>query len=137
MALAGGLAVLAAALALLGAPRGHRGAMAALTGTLILAAVLSIPLTTSLSAVRANVSDAGHVGSLPSSELRLLSAYLRAHQGTAHYEVAAASATAVGALIVKDVRPVLDPHDLRRAHADVRRAAARAHRRAARSATRS
>ncbi len=107
MALAGALAVLAAALALVGVARGHRTANATIVGTLILAAVLSIPLATSLRAVRANVSDAGHVGSLPAAELRQLSGYLRAHQGTAHYEVAAASATAVGALIVKDVRPVL------------------------------
>ncbi len=36
-----------------------------------------------------------------------LSAYLRAHQDGARYELAAESATAIGSLIVQDARPVL------------------------------
>ena len=46
---------------------------------------------------------------------RPLSAYLRAHQGGAHYEVAAESATSIGSLIVKDARPIDRPDDLQRA----------------------
>ncbi len=74
---------------------------------LALVAVLAIPTQASIRAVRLGVSDAGAVGSLPSGELRLLSAYLRAHQGGARYEAAVDSATKVGALIVRDGRPVV------------------------------
>ncbi len=109
MAIAGALALLAAAASLLdpGRRRALPATLAAVAAALLLVAVLTIPLTATLRAVRQNVSDAGHVGTLPAIELRLVSAYLRAHQGSAHFEVAAASATGVGALIVKDVRPVL------------------------------
>jgi 4-amino-4-deoxy-L-arabinose transferase-like glycosyltransferase len=78
------------------------GAMA-----LALVAVLAIPLKADLTAIADRVSDAGLVGQLPGSQQRPLSAYLRAHQGGAHYEVAAESATAIGSLIVQDARPVL------------------------------
>src|ERR1019366_4645515 len=44
---------------------------------------------------------------LPSEEQSLVSAYLRAHQEGARYEVAAESATQIGSLIVQDARPVL------------------------------
>jgi hypothetical protein len=54
-----------------------------------------------------NVSDAGYVGALPSEEQRLVSDYLRAHQGSARYEMAAESATQIGSLIVQDARPVV------------------------------
>jgi 4-amino-4-deoxy-L-arabinose transferase-like glycosyltransferase len=74
---------------------------------LALAAVLAIPTQASIRAVRLSVSDAGNVGSLPAEELQLLSSYLRAHQGSAHYEVAADSATKAGALIVRDGQPVV------------------------------
>jgi hypothetical protein len=47
------------------------------------------------------------VGALPGEEQRLLSAYLRAHQGRAQYEVAAESATGIGSLIVKDALPIV------------------------------
>jgi 4-amino-4-deoxy-L-arabinose transferase-like glycosyltransferase len=72
-----------------------------------LVAVLSIPLSVDLSLVENNVTDAGYVGALPSEEQRLVSAYLRAHQGSAHYEMAAESATQIGSLIVQDARPVV------------------------------
>jgi hypothetical protein len=88
-------------------PPPRRRVATAVTAALLLVAVLSIPLKATLAGVRGNISDAGRVGSLQPTELRKLSAYLLAHQGSAHYEVAAASATSVGALIVKDVRPVL------------------------------
>jgi 4-amino-4-deoxy-L-arabinose transferase-like glycosyltransferase len=72
-----------------------------------LLAVLAIPLSVDLSLVKNNVSDAGYVGALPSEEQRQVSAYLRAHQGGAHYEMAAESATQIGSLIVQDARPVV------------------------------
>jgi 4-amino-4-deoxy-L-arabinose transferase-like glycosyltransferase len=79
------------------------------TGTLVmvLACVLAIPLSADVTAIKNHVTDAGYVGALPSEEQRLLSAYLRAHQGSAKYEVASVSATGIGSLIVQDARPVL------------------------------
>jgi hypothetical protein len=79
------------------------------TATLVmsLACVLAIPLSADLTAINNHVTDAGYVGALPSEEQRLLSAYLRAHQGTAKYELASVSATGIGSLIVQDARPVL------------------------------
>jgi len=77
------------------------------TIALALATVLALPLSADLVAIRNGVTDAGYVGALPSSEQHPLSAYLRAHQGGARYEVAAESATSIGSLIVQDARPVL------------------------------
>jgi 4-amino-4-deoxy-L-arabinose transferase-like glycosyltransferase len=79
------------------------------TGTLVLAliAILAVPLSADVTAIDNHVTDAGYVGALPSEEQRLVSAYLRAHQGTARYEVASVSATGIGSLIVQDARPVL------------------------------
>jgi 4-amino-4-deoxy-L-arabinose transferase-like glycosyltransferase len=72
-----------------------------------LVAVLTIPLQADFTAITDRVSDAGLVGQLPGTQQRPLSDYLIAHQGGAHYELAAESATAVGSLIVQDGRPVL------------------------------
>ncbi len=72
-----------------------------------LVAVLAVPLGTDVTAIANRVGDAGYVGALPGEEQRLLSAYLRAHQGGARYEVAAQSATSIGSLIVQDGRPIL------------------------------
>jgi hypothetical protein len=44
---------------------------------------------------------------LAPAQLERLSAYLRAHQGTSHYETAYDAATKMGALVVRDGRPVL------------------------------
>ncbi|HEV3284725.1 MAG TPA: glycosyltransferase family 39 protein [Solirubrobacteraceae bacterium] len=79
------------------------------TGALVLTliAVLAVPLKASITAINDHVTDAGYVGALPSKTQRLLSSYLRAHQGSARYEVAAQSATQIGSLIVQDARPVL------------------------------
>jgi hypothetical protein len=74
---------------------------------LTLCAVLSISVGTDITAIGDHVTDAGYVGALPVAEQQALSSYLRAHQGTARYEVAAQSATQIGGLIVKDGRPVL------------------------------
>ncbi len=74
---------------------------------LTLLAALAIPLSTDVTAIRNHVTDAGYVGALPTEEQRLVSGYLRAHQGRARYETAAESATQIGSLIVQDARPIL------------------------------
>jgi 4-amino-4-deoxy-L-arabinose transferase-like glycosyltransferase len=70
-------------------------------------ALLAIPLIASVEAVSDRTSDAGNVGALPGAEQHALSDYLRAHQGSARYELAAGSATSIASLIVRDGRPVL------------------------------
>ncbi len=83
------------------------GPMSIGVAALALTAVLVIPLFSAVQTNRAHITDAGHVGAADPTELMHLSDFLRAHQGNARFEVAAASATAVGALIVRDVRPVV------------------------------
>jgi 4-amino-4-deoxy-L-arabinose transferase-like glycosyltransferase len=75
--------------------------------TLTWVAVLAIPTSASLRAVRLHVSDAGDIGALPANELLPLSNYLLAHREGARYEVAVDSATQAGALIVRDGLPVV------------------------------
>jgi hypothetical protein len=70
-------------------------------------AVLAVPVKADVVAIKDHVSDAGYVGALPADVQRPLSAYLRAHQGGARYEVAAESATQIGSLVVQDARAVL------------------------------
>ncbi|MGO9489430.1 MAG: ArnT family glycosyltransferase [Solirubrobacteraceae bacterium] len=77
------------------------------TLALSLVAVLAVGLKADFTAISNKVSDAGFVGQLPGDEQRPLSAYLRAHQGSARYEVAAESATQIGSLIVQDARPIV------------------------------
>jgi 4-amino-4-deoxy-L-arabinose transferase-like glycosyltransferase len=91
-----------------GSAKGRRTPLFA-TATLVLTVVaaLALPLSADVTAIDTHVTDAGYVGALPTEELALLSEYLRAHQGRAHYEVTAESSTQIGALIVKDVRPVV------------------------------
>jgi 4-amino-4-deoxy-L-arabinose transferase-like glycosyltransferase len=103
-------AILAAALAQAprwaeSAARATRLRQAALLLTLV--ATLVIPLRASIEAIKLKASDAGNVGALRSDELLPLSAYLRAHQGGARYEVAADSPTKIASLVVRDVRPVI------------------------------
>jgi len=74
---------------------------------LSLVAMLAISVQTDVRAINDHVTDAGEVGVLGGDVLNPLSSYLRAHQGTARYEVAAQSATQIGALIVKDALPVV------------------------------
>jgi 4-amino-4-deoxy-L-arabinose transferase-like glycosyltransferase len=84
-----------------------RTLLSAGTLTMALVAVLAIPVSTDVTLIENNVSDAGYVGALPAEEQRLVSAYLRAHQGSARYEMAAESATQIGSLLVQDARPVV------------------------------
>ncbi|HYM45141.1 MAG TPA: hypothetical protein VES65_03150, partial [Solirubrobacteraceae bacterium] len=81
--------------------------LAGATIALTLVAVLALGLSADVTAIDNDVTDAGYVGALPIEEQHLVSAYLRAHQGGAHYELAAESATQIGSLIVQDARPVL------------------------------
>jgi 4-amino-4-deoxy-L-arabinose transferase-like glycosyltransferase len=85
--------------------RWTRASAAVLALTLL--ALLAIPASSSVRGIREKISDAGNVGAMRPETQRRLSDYLRAHQGTAHYEMAAASATKVASLIVQDARPVL------------------------------
>ena len=57
--------------------------------------------------MRAGHGDGEPTGALPAAELDHLSAYLRAHQGSARYEAAGARIFNTVALTVKDARPVL------------------------------
>jgi 4-amino-4-deoxy-L-arabinose transferase-like glycosyltransferase len=72
-----------------------------------LTALLGIPLVASIEAVEGRTSDAGNVGALNVTEQHALSTYLRAHQASARYELAAGASTSVASLIVQDRRPVL------------------------------
>jgi hypothetical protein len=72
-----------------------------------LTALLVLPLLASIEAVQANATDAGNVGGLAPAEQRALSAYLLPRQGSARFQLAAGSATAVASLIAADGRPVL------------------------------
>jgi 4-amino-4-deoxy-L-arabinose transferase-like glycosyltransferase len=105
-ALAGACGAIAAALLARLLPA-HRALLLGPTVALTLVAVLALPLSADFTSIANGVTDAGYVGALPSEEQRVLSAYLRAHQGSARYEVAAESATSIGSLIVQDARPVL------------------------------
>ncbi len=98
-------AVGALALAWIGRPDGealHSGALA-----LALICLLAIPTWSSLRVVHENVSDTNRLGVLHPGELQPLSAYLRAHQGSAYYEAAFDSGTKMGELVVRDARPIL------------------------------
>jgi hypothetical protein len=88
------------------ARRGRPGFVLAAT-TAILVAALAVPFATSARLVRAGAGDSAPAGNLPAGTLDPLSVYLRAHQGTARYEVAGASILKSTALIVRDARPVL------------------------------
>lgn len=110
VALAGALG--ATAFALMGrlgkAPSSRRARLASAgVVAMTLVCVLAIPLKADVTAIDDHVTDAGYVGALPSEQQTLISAYLRAHQGSARYELAAESATEIGSLIVQDARPVL------------------------------
>ena len=101
-----------AALALAWSPRPRRGprfdrSRRAATLALTLLCLLAIPCSAALRAVRLNVSDTNRLGVLHPGELEPLSAYLRAHQGSAYYEAAFDSGTKMGELVVRDARPIL------------------------------
>jgi 4-amino-4-deoxy-L-arabinose transferase-like glycosyltransferase len=102
-------AVCASALAL-AAGLGAMGARTAWLGygalAMSLVAVLAVGVKADATAISDKVSDAGFVGQLAGDVQAPLSAYLKAHQDGARYEVAAESATQIGSLIVKDALPI-------------------------------
>lgn len=102
-------AIALAAIARFGAlGEGRRtGWLGGATIVLTLVAVGVMPLSADITSIDNGVTDAGYVGALPREEQRLVSSYLRSHQGSARYELAAESATQIGSLIVQDARPVL------------------------------
>jgi len=110
VALAGAVgAITLAALAYVG-PHvdGRRGGwLRAATIALTLVAVGVLPLSADIVSIKNGVTDAGYVGALPREEQRLVSSYLRSHQGGARYELAAESATQIGSLVVQEARAVL------------------------------
>jgi 4-amino-4-deoxy-L-arabinose transferase-like glycosyltransferase len=89
------------------ADAGHGGWLSAATIALTLVTVGALPLSADIVSIKSGVTDAGYVGALPREEQRLVSSYLRSHQGNARYELAAESATQIGSLIVQEARPVL------------------------------
>jgi 4-amino-4-deoxy-L-arabinose transferase-like glycosyltransferase len=109
--LAGALGAIALALlARLGARTEERDGgswLPAATIALTLVTVCALPLSADVVSIKGGVTDAGYVGALPREEQRLVSSYLRSHQGGARYELAAESATQIGSLIVQEARPVL------------------------------
>ncbi len=111
LALIAALAAIALAVLARLAARRERGAWVGWlqAGTVLatLVSVLALGLSTDVRSIEDNIGDAGYVGALPGEEQRLLTSYLRAHQGSARYEVAAESATQIGSLIVQEARPVL------------------------------
>jgi 4-amino-4-deoxy-L-arabinose transferase-like glycosyltransferase len=86
---------------------GRAGWLAGATIALTLVAVGAVPVSADVTAIEDGVTDAGKVGALPGETQRAVSGYLRAHQGRARYELAAASATQIGSLIVQEARPVV------------------------------
>ena len=108
VALGGALLAGAAALgcALPGSGR-WRPVLAGLLAVGALAAVLAAPLARTLTIAGSAASSAQLEGRMDPQRLERLSAYLRAHQGRARYEVASPFVTKVAALIIRDARPVL------------------------------
>jgi 4-amino-4-deoxy-L-arabinose transferase-like glycosyltransferase len=72
-----------------------------------LAAVLAFPLATSIDAAARHVQDSGAPGKLPGERAAALSAFLKARQGHARYEVASVAVAKAGPIIAGDGRPVL------------------------------
>jgi 4-amino-4-deoxy-L-arabinose transferase-like glycosyltransferase len=82
-------------------------ALAALTAGFVLVAVLAAPTSASFALVRANTSDAGSLGAMPTHTISALSRYLTTHRGRASYEFAAYNAALAAPLIVADAQPVM------------------------------
>ncbi|HEX4364442.1 MAG TPA: glycosyltransferase family 39 protein [Solirubrobacteraceae bacterium] len=72
-----------------------------------LAAILAVPLARTLAIAGSSASSSQLEGRMDPLQLERLSTYLRAHQGTARYEVASTTVTKVAPLIIRDARPVL------------------------------
>jgi 4-amino-4-deoxy-L-arabinose transferase-like glycosyltransferase len=104
---AGVVLVAGAVAARLGARRPRAVRVAPLAAAAVLVAALAAPAATSVHAVATHVQDSGAPGGLPSRRLATLSAFLRARQGAARYEVASVAVAKAGPVIARDGRPVL------------------------------
>jgi 4-amino-4-deoxy-L-arabinose transferase-like glycosyltransferase len=82
-------------------------ALAALTTGFALVAVLAGPTSESFALERANTSDGGSLGAMPTNTIARLSSYLTRHGGRTRYEFAAYNAALAAPLIVADARPVM------------------------------
>lgn len=71
------------------------------------AAILLVPLTSSLHLVRIGASDSGRPGYIPPARVAALSRFLVAHRHGARYETASSAPAEAGPLIVRDGRPIL------------------------------
>ena len=74
---------------------------------LTLTAVLAISVGTDIRAINNHSTDAGYVGALPSEEQRLLSNYLRAHQGARAMRWWPSRPPQIGSLVVQDALPIV------------------------------
>jgi 4-amino-4-deoxy-L-arabinose transferase-like glycosyltransferase len=95
-------AAVAVCVALLGARRRPEWAAIAAFG-----AVLAVPMVAATTVAAQHRSDAGLPSSMSAAELARLSAFLRAHQAGARYELASPTVSRAAPLIVRDGRPVL------------------------------
>ncbi len=95
---------------MVGALARHRGwapTTAALVVATLAAGVLAWPLAISVQLARAGTEDSQTLGAFPGGEVASLSRYLRAHQGSASYELASADTISAGPIVARDGRPVL------------------------------
>ena len=75
---------------------------------LALASLLAVPAWASVRAIEHHTSDTNQLGTAAAGRSwRRCSSYLRSHQGSARYEAAYDSATKLGALVVRDQRPLV------------------------------
>lgn len=100
------LALGAIVAAVAGALPASRARMPLLGAGLAIAA-LALPLDVDHSLIANHEFDSGRTGAMATSEVDTISAYLERHEPRARYEFAAADPSEVGALIVKDLRPIL------------------------------
>lgn len=107
VSLAVGLAAMGLAIGPAALPGSVRGPLARAAVALTLLAALAVPAATSAHLVRIGAGDSGVAGRMTPSRLEALSAYLRANQGTARYELASSTVAKTAPLIVRDARPVL------------------------------
>jgi 4-amino-4-deoxy-L-arabinose transferase-like glycosyltransferase len=73
----------------------------------LLAGALAASAVASGAVAAAHAQDSGSPGAMPAASVARLSAYLRAEQGSARYEVASLSASPVAPVVAHDGRPVL------------------------------
>ena len=110
--LAAGAIVAAAAASL-----GGRRVRVPLAAAGLAVCMLALPIDVDRSEIANHEFDSGRTGAMATSEVNEISAYIAAHRDGAHYEFVAADPTEVGALIVKDLQPILsltsyDNHEL-------------------------